>query len=184
MRGGGVDWPYIAPGKPQQTAFVASFIGRLRDACMVETLFGSFAHARGPRRSPTGHRKSKSLGHHGGGTTTVGADFNDPVLCLSCISSIARVSWCNMERCFIRLLKSAFDRLAQLRQCFSAKPTSFLVIGRPNPNIQSSRLATFRPPRINQRAVADSTASAAHTRRALRAVDSEAPHSNASLKSC
>ena len=57
-----------------------------------------------------------------GGTTNVGADFNDPVLCLSCISSIARVSWCNMERCFIRLLKSAFDRLAQLRQCFSAKP--------------------------------------------------------------
>jgi hypothetical protein len=105
--------------------------------------------------------------------------FNDPVLCLSCISSIARVSWCNVERCFIRLLKSAFDRLAQLRQCFSAKP-----ISRPNGNIRSSRLPTFRPPRINQRAVADSTASAAHTRRALRAVDSEAPHSNASLKSC
>jgi putative transposase len=27
----GVDWHYIAPGKPQQNAFVESFIGRLRD---------------------------------------------------------------------------------------------------------------------------------------------------------
>jgi hypothetical protein len=43
----GVDWHYIAPGKPQQNAFVESFIGRLRDECLNETLF---APAR-PRRA-------------------------------------------------------------------------------------------------------------------------------------
>jgi putative transposase len=64
MRGGGVDWPYIAPGKPQQTAFVASFIGRLRDECMVETLFGSFAHARavlGARQQDTGRVRALAI---------------------------------------------------------------------------------------------------------------------------
>jgi putative transposase len=42
----GVDWHYIAPGKPQQNAFVESFIGRLRDECLNETLFSSLSHAR------------------------------------------------------------------------------------------------------------------------------------------
>jgi putative transposase len=42
----GVDWHYIAPGKPQQNGFVESFIGRLRDECLNETLFGSLAQAR------------------------------------------------------------------------------------------------------------------------------------------
>jgi putative transposase len=42
----GVAWHYIAPGKPQQNAFAESFIGRLRDECLNETLFGSLAHAR------------------------------------------------------------------------------------------------------------------------------------------
>ena len=41
-----VGWHYIAPGKPQQNAFVESFIGRLRDECLNETLFTSLAHAR------------------------------------------------------------------------------------------------------------------------------------------
>lgn len=41
-----VEWHYIAPGKPQQNAFVESFIGRLRDECLNETLFSSLAHAR------------------------------------------------------------------------------------------------------------------------------------------
>ena len=36
-----VDWHYIAPGKPQQNAFAESFIGRLRDECVNETLFTS-----------------------------------------------------------------------------------------------------------------------------------------------
>ena len=42
----GVAWHYIAPGKPQQNAFVESFIGRLRDECLNETLFASLAQAR------------------------------------------------------------------------------------------------------------------------------------------
>jgi putative transposase len=41
-----VEWHYIAPGKPQQNAFVESFNGRLRDELLNETLFTSLAHAR------------------------------------------------------------------------------------------------------------------------------------------
>jgi putative transposase len=42
----GVDWHYIAPGKPTQNAFIESFNGRLRDELLNETLFGSLAHVR------------------------------------------------------------------------------------------------------------------------------------------
>jgi putative transposase len=42
----GVDWHYIAPGKPQQNAFIESFNGRLRDELLNETLFTSLNHAR------------------------------------------------------------------------------------------------------------------------------------------
>jgi putative transposase len=42
----GVDWHYIAPGKPMQNAFIESFNGRLRDELLNETLFTSLAHAR------------------------------------------------------------------------------------------------------------------------------------------
>ena len=42
----GVDWHYIAPGKPQQNGFAESFIGRLRDECLNEHLFGSLKEAR------------------------------------------------------------------------------------------------------------------------------------------
>ena len=41
-----VGWHYIAPGKPQQNAFAESFIGRLRDKCLNESLFTSLRHAR------------------------------------------------------------------------------------------------------------------------------------------
>ena len=41
-----VEWHYIAPGKPQQNAFIESFNGRLRDELLNETLFGSLSHAR------------------------------------------------------------------------------------------------------------------------------------------
>jgi putative transposase len=41
-----VEWHYIAPGKPQQNAFVESFNGRLRDECLNEALFTSLSHAR------------------------------------------------------------------------------------------------------------------------------------------
>ena len=42
----GVGWHYIAPGKPQQNAFVESFNGKLRDECLNETLFTSVRQAR------------------------------------------------------------------------------------------------------------------------------------------
>ena len=41
-----IEWHYIAPGKPQQNAFAESFIGRLRDECLNETLFTSLAEAK------------------------------------------------------------------------------------------------------------------------------------------
>ncbi len=41
-----IAWHYIAPGKPQQNAFVESFNGRLRDECLNETLGSSLPQAR------------------------------------------------------------------------------------------------------------------------------------------
>ena len=43
---GTVDWYYIAPGKPQQNAFMESFNGCLRDELLNETPFSSLAEAR------------------------------------------------------------------------------------------------------------------------------------------
>ncbi len=37
---------YVAPGKPQQNAFIESFNGRLHDELLNETLFTSLAHVR------------------------------------------------------------------------------------------------------------------------------------------
>jgi putative transposase len=42
----GIEWHYIAPGKPTQNAFIESFNGRLRDELLNEVLFTSLAHAR------------------------------------------------------------------------------------------------------------------------------------------
>ena len=42
----GVDWHYIAPGKPQQNGYNESFNGRLRDELLNETLFRSLPQAR------------------------------------------------------------------------------------------------------------------------------------------
>jgi putative transposase len=42
----GIEWHYIAPGKPTQNAFIESFNGKLRDELLNETLFTSLAHAR------------------------------------------------------------------------------------------------------------------------------------------
>jgi transposase InsO family protein len=41
-----VGWHHIAPGKPQQIAFVESFNGKLRDECLNGTLFSSMRQAR------------------------------------------------------------------------------------------------------------------------------------------
>jgi len=42
----GVEWHYIAPGKPMQNGFAESFIGRFRDECLNEHLFGTLKQAR------------------------------------------------------------------------------------------------------------------------------------------
>jgi putative transposase len=42
----GIDWHYIAPGKPIQNGFIESFNGSFRDECLNETLFSSLAEAR------------------------------------------------------------------------------------------------------------------------------------------
>jgi putative transposase len=42
----GVEWHYIAPGKPTQNGFIESFNGRLRDECLNEHLFASLPEAR------------------------------------------------------------------------------------------------------------------------------------------
>jgi putative transposase len=42
----GIEWHYIAPGKPTQNGFVESFNGRLRDECLNEHAFTSLAAAR------------------------------------------------------------------------------------------------------------------------------------------
>ena len=42
----GVEWHYIAPGKPTQNAFAESFNGRLRDECLNEHLFHGLAGTR------------------------------------------------------------------------------------------------------------------------------------------
>ena len=38
-----MEWHEIAPGKPQQNAFVESFNGRLRDECLNKLVFGSLS---------------------------------------------------------------------------------------------------------------------------------------------
>lgn len=42
----GMEWHYIAPGKPMQNGYVESFNGRMRDELLNETLFLSLDHAR------------------------------------------------------------------------------------------------------------------------------------------
>jgi len=42
----GIEWHYIAPGKPMQNGFVESFNGRIRDECLNEHVFTTLAEAR------------------------------------------------------------------------------------------------------------------------------------------
>jgi transposase InsO family protein len=42
----GIEWHYIAPGKPMQNGYVESFNGRMRDELLNETLFVDLQHAR------------------------------------------------------------------------------------------------------------------------------------------
>jgi putative transposase len=71
----GVGWRYIAPGKPQQNAFAESFIGRLRDECLNETVFTTLRHARavlaGWRRDDNEVRPHSALGGRAPGLLSV-----------------------------------------------------------------------------------------------------------------
>lgn len=62
----GVSLRFIAPGKPNQNAYVESFNGRLRDECLNEHWFTSLADARvlieAWRRDYNEHRPKKDLG--------------------------------------------------------------------------------------------------------------------------
>lgn len=42
----GVEWHYIAPGKPMQNGYVESFNGKMRDELLNETLFFTLDQAR------------------------------------------------------------------------------------------------------------------------------------------
>lgn len=42
----GVEWHYIAPGKPLENGFVESFKGSIRHECLNETLFSFVEQAR------------------------------------------------------------------------------------------------------------------------------------------
>ena len=53
----GVDWHYIAPGKPTQNAFIESFNGRMRDELLNETLFNSLANNSDFKANPPKHLK-------------------------------------------------------------------------------------------------------------------------------
>jgi putative transposase len=55
-----VEWHYIAPGKPVQNAFAESFIGRLRDELLNETLFRSLVHARAPITTTTARTRGSA----------------------------------------------------------------------------------------------------------------------------
>ena len=61
-----LDWHYIAPGKPQQNAFIESFNARFRDELLNETVFSSLAEARALlaewRRDYNTHRPHSRLG--------------------------------------------------------------------------------------------------------------------------
>jgi len=63
----GLDWHYIAPGKPTQNAFIESFNGKLRDECLNENLFSSLTDAKDVlkdwKEDYNHHRPHSSLGN-------------------------------------------------------------------------------------------------------------------------
>lgn len=63
----GVEWHYIAPGKPMQNAFVESFNGRFRDECLNDTLFSTLTEARSAitswKEDYNHHRPHSELGN-------------------------------------------------------------------------------------------------------------------------
>jgi transposase InsO family protein len=63
----GIEWHYIAPGKPMQNGFCESFNGRMRDELLNEALFFGLAHARtGRRLQSAASSLGAGLSHPGG----------------------------------------------------------------------------------------------------------------------
>lgn len=63
----GVEWHYIAPGKPVQNAFVESFNGRFRDECLNEEVFTCLAETRAViERWRLGYNQVPPHSAHGG----------------------------------------------------------------------------------------------------------------------
>jgi putative transposase len=67
----GVEWHYIAPGKPMQNGYIESFNGRMRDELLNESLFIDLDQARqliapgSPTTTPRG-RTPRSATNAGG----------------------------------------------------------------------------------------------------------------------
>ena len=71
----GIEWHYIAPGKPTQNGFVESFNGRVRDELLNETLF--FPIGQDGIAVSTDHRPVKT-----------GLRFSRNAASASCVSSV------------------------------------------------------------------------------------------------
>ncbi len=63
----GLDWHYIAPGKPMQNGFIESFNSSFRDKLLNETVFSSLPEARDKitawKKDYNHHRPHSSLGN-------------------------------------------------------------------------------------------------------------------------
>ena len=63
----GIDWHYIAPGKPMQNGFIESFNGRFRDEFLNEVLFSTLTDARAQiakwKEDYNRHRPHSALGN-------------------------------------------------------------------------------------------------------------------------
>ena len=82
-----VGWHYIAPGKPQQNAFAESFIGRLRDECLNETLFTSLRQARAVLAAwQRDYNEVRPHSAHGGQH----AGLDQAAIVLACVKPAAR----------------------------------------------------------------------------------------------
>lgn len=82
----GIEWHYIAPGKPMQNGYVESFNGRRRDELLNESLFFGLDHARSAiaewREDFNTARPHSSLGYQtpAGYAEVVAATGSDAVL--------------------------------------------------------------------------------------------------------
>ena len=67
----GIEWHYIAPGKPNQNGTVEAFNGRMRDELLNQTLFTSQAHTPSSAAARTLGVRAKLM--DGGDSASAGA---------------------------------------------------------------------------------------------------------------